>query len=120
MGRHCSLCCLLPLPLQGSERCWPAGAKALGERERPSHSFCAFAAASASSNSCVVMRLLSGSFSASVRWSHPLQLLLRGFMSATKCGCCSLKCWQAGQQYGMVPADGVLVNSLEGSLFEDA
>ena len=59
-------------------------------------------AASASSYSCFVMQLLSGSFPASVKRSHPLQLRLRGFMCATKCGRCSLKCWQAGQRYGMV------------------
>ena len=41
-------------------------------------------------------------FSASVRRSHLSQLRLRCFMCATKCGRCSLKCWQAGQRYGMV------------------
>ena len=48
-------------------------------------------AASASSYSCFVMQLLSGSFPASVKRSHPLQLRLRGFMCATKCPRWSLK-----------------------------
>ena len=50
----------------------------------------------------------------------PWQLRLHGCMCAMKCGRCSLKCWQAGQRYGMVPADGVLVNSLAGRSSEDA
>ena len=51
------------------------------------------------------MQLLSGSFSASVRRSHPLQVYLRGFMCATKCPRWSLKWWQAGQRNGMVSSE---------------
>ena len=51
------------------------------------------------------MQLLSGSFSGSVRRSHPLQLYLRGFMCGTKCPRWSLKWRQAGQRNGMVSSE---------------
>eukprot|EP00891_Asterochloris_glomerata_P003511 jgi/Astpho2/3511/Aster-06425 len=101
----------IPATRTGSERCGPAGAKALCEREchrsgnvsfHNSHIFCAFTAATASSHPCFVMQLLSGSFSASVRRSHPSQLYGRGFMCALKCPRWSLKWWQPGQRNGMV------------------
>ena len=93
---------------------WACGSQGPCEREchrsgnasfQHSHTFCAFAAASASSYSCFVMQLLSGSCSASVRRSHPLQLNLRGFMCATKCPRWSLKWWQAGQRNGIMASE---------------
>ena len=67
------------------------------------HTFCAFAAASASSYSSFVMQLLSGSFlSVCLRRSHPLQSNLRG---ATKWPRWSLNSWQAGQRNGMMASE---------------
>ena len=63
------------------------------------------------------MRLLSGSLSASVRRSHPLQLNLRGFTCASKCPSWSLKWWQAGQRNGMVASEKRAAGQ-EGSSFD--
>ena len=81
------------------------------------HTFCPFAAASASSYSCFVMQLLSGSLSAAVRRSQHLQLNLRGFTCASECPRWSLKWWQAGQRNGMV-ASGKRGAGQEGSSFD--